>query len=254
MAPDIQSSVLPGPVALDDRPVRHRVGLVLLSTDHTTERDFARLTDPAKVGIYANRITFQNPADEENLRKTGPRLTEAAAQILPGEAVDVIAYACTAASVVLGNEAVAAQLGAAKPGTPCVTPSSAAFDAFTALGTRRISILTPYTVAVTDVLARYFAAHDLDIVSASCLGLGDDREMARVSEDSIIAAAVAATDPRAEALFVSCTALRAAQCAGRIEDRIGKPVITSNQATVWRTLRHLGLSAGVAGAGRIFDL
>ncbi|MFD1156570.1 ectoine utilization protein EutA [Roseovarius aestuarii] len=254
MALDIQSTLSPCPVQLDPRPVPFRVGLVALATDHTTERDYSRLIDPAQVGVYATRIAFENPTTPASLLKTGPRLTEAAAQIFPGEALDVIAYACTAASVVLGNDVVEKHLNAAKPSTPCVTPSSAAFDAFAALGVRRISVLTPYTVDVTDELVGFFEANGLEVVSSACLGMNDDREMARVSEECVIAAGAEAMHPQAEALFISCTALRAAQCAGRIEGQIGVPVVTSNQAMVWRTLRHLSLTTTITGEGRIFDL
>ena len=90
------------PAELDDRAVPRRIALVVLATDHTTERDFSRLCDPGEVGVYVNRIAFQNPTTHASLLKTGPRLTEAAAQILPDEEVDVIAYSCTAASIVSG--------------------------------------------------------------------------------------------------------------------------------------------------------
>lgn len=254
MALDTHSAPSRVPARLDDRPVRKRIALVALATDHTSERDFARICDPDQVGVYTNRIAFENPTTKETLLKTGPRLTEAAARILPGEEVDVVAYCCTAASIVLGNDTVTRHLNAAKPGTPCVTPSSAAFDAFAALGVRRVSLLTPYSPDVTDEMAQYFAVHGPEVVNAACFGLTDDREMARISEDCIIEAALAAFDKDAEALFLSCTALRAATCAQRIEDRLGKPVVTSNQAMVWRCLRLAGIPDMVPGYGRLFHL
>lgn len=254
MALDIHSTPSPVAARLDDRPVRKRIALVALATDHTSERDFARICDPDQVGVYTNRIAFENPTTKESLLKTGPRLTEAAAQVLPEEEVDVVAYGCTAASIVLGNDAVAQYLNAAKPDTPCVTPSSAAFDAFAALGVKRVSLLTPYSPDVTNEMAAYFAAHGPEVVSAACFGLTDDRQMARISEDSIVEGAIAACDPQAEAVFLSCTALRAATCVQRIEDRLGKPVVSSNQAMVWRCLRLAGIAAPVAGYGRLFEL
>jgi maleate isomerase len=186
MALDIHSAPSRVPARLDGRPVSKRIALVALATDHTSERDFARICDPDQVGIYVNRIEFENPTTREALLKTGPRLTEAAAQILPDEEVDVVAYGCTAASIVLGNDTVTRHLNAAKPNTPCVTPSSAAFDAFAALGAKRVSLLTPYSPDVTDEMAQYFAAHGPEVVSATCFGLTDDRQMARISEDSIV--------------------------------------------------------------------
>ncbi|WP_027257886.1 ectoine utilization protein EutA [Leisingera aquimarina] len=254
MALDIQSAPSRVPARLDDRPVKKRIALVALATDHTSERDFARICDPDRVGVYTNRIEFENPTTRETLLKTGPRLTEAAAQILPGETVDVVAYGCTAASIVLGNDAVARSLSTAKPDTPCVTPSSAAFDAFAALEARRVSLLTPYSPEVTDEMAQYFAVHGPEVVNAACFGLTDDRQMARISEDSIIEAGIAACESSADVLFLSCTALRAAVCIERIEDRLGKPVVSSNQAMVWRCLRLAGITDPVKGFGRLFEL
>jgi maleate isomerase len=254
MALDVQARPTTIPAHLDDRPVPKRIALIVLATDHTTERDFARICDPDQIGVYTNRIDFENPTTRDALLQTGPRLTKAAAQILPDEYLDVIAYGCTAASIVLGNDVVTAYLNAAKPNTPCVTPSSAAFDAFAALDVGRVSVLTPYSREVTDELAQYFSTHGPEVVNASCFGLTDDREMARVSEACIIEAGIAACDPKADALFLSCTGLRAAVCVERIEDRLGKPVITSNQAMIWRCLRLAGLNDPVSGFGKLFEL
>lgn len=253
MGLDVFSNISPIPVQMDARPVKKRIALVALATDHTTERDFARLCDPDEVGIYVNRIDYQNPGTRENLLATGPRLTEAAARILPGEEVDVIAYGCTAASVVLGNDAVGKFLNAGKPDTPFVTPSSAALDAFSALGVRKISVLAPYSAHITNEMVAFFSAHGPEIINANCLGVDDDREIARISEDTIVEAACAAMDPEADALFLSCTGLRAAVCIDRIESRTGKPVVSSNQAMIWRCLQEIGSQKAVAGYGRLFQ-
>jgi maleate isomerase len=252
MALDVHSSISPVTARLDARPVARRIGLVALATDHTTETDFARMLHGLDVGVYVNRIGFENPTTLDSLLRTGPRLAEAVADILPDEPLDVLVYACTAASVVLGNDKVAQQMNSSKPDTPCVTPSSAAFDAFDALGIKKVSVLTPYTQDVTDSLVSYFSRHGPAVVSATCLDLSDDREMARVSKDSIITAGIAACDPDADALFVSCTAVRAAACVDQLEQELGKPIITSNQAMVWRCMRHLGINSGVPNGGMLF--
>ncbi|WP_372572580.1 ectoine utilization protein EutA [Ruegeria jejuensis] len=252
MALDVQSSLSSEPARLDAHPIAKRIGLVALATDHTTEIDFARMLQGCDVGVYVNRIGFENPTTHESLLRTGPRLAAAAADILPDERLDVLVYGCTAASVVLGNDKVAEHMNSAKPDTPCITPSSAAFDAFGALGVKKVSVLTPYTQDVTDSLVTYFVRHGPEVVNAVCFGLSDDRHMARVSEDSIIESGLAACDPDADALFISCTALRAATCIARLEARLGKPVITSNQAMVWRCMRYLGITLGYTAGGRLF--
>ncbi|MCG8491242.1 MAG: ectoine utilization protein EutA [Sneathiellales bacterium] len=250
--PTVASRILPSD--LDTTPVPKRIGLVALATDHTSELDFSRICNPEEVGVYVARIAYDNPTTPESLKKTGPRLSEAAGLILPDEHLDVVAYGCTAATVVLGDEAVADYIRQSKPGSKCVTPTSAAFDAFQALGVKKVSVLTPYTPLVTEELVTYFSSNGLDVVNWHCFGLEDDRKMARISHDSIIAAGVNAIVEEAEALFISCTAVRAAACAEEIEQKIGKPVVTSNQAVVWRSLRLAGIDRKIPGYGRLFRI
>jgi len=236
---------------LEPRPARWRVGLIVLATDLTSERDFARLCPDEGLAIYANRIGFANPTDKKNLLAMGPLLTEAARVILPGETLDAIAYSCTAASALIGDSAVRQAIQAAKPEVPVVTPTTAAFRAFETLQVRKISLLTPYTDAVTDALANYFEVGGVEILNATCFGLSDDREIARIRPDSILAAACTAWHADADALFISCTALRAVAAVEEIEDRLGIPVVTSNQAMFWQTIREAGCDSPVSNCGRL---
>jgi maleate isomerase len=225
---------------LDARPIEKRVGLVILATDHTTEPDFQRMVAGPGIGLYVARIPYANPTTPENLRKMQPTLTAGAALILPGEALDAICYSCTSASVVIGEEAVRAAIAAAKPGARVVTPTAASVTALRALGARRISILAPYTVETSRPVVEYFARRGFEIASATCLGMEDDREMARLAPGSLVELARSATAADAEALFISCTAVRAALAAAEIETAIGRPVVSSNLATAWACLGLCG--------------
>ncbi|WP_112323043.1 aspartate/glutamate racemase family protein [Oceanibium sediminis] len=239
------------PVRLEPRDAVTRLGLIALATDLTTERDAANLLPRDHAALHVARIAFQNPTTPENLRRMLPRLTDTAALLLPDEPVAAIYYACTAASVAMGDDAVISAIQAAKPGVPVVTPTAAALAAFGALGIRKVALMTPYLPETTAPMADYFNRHGLDIVSAQCLGLEDDRDMARVSAQTIIDAAIAADRPEAEGVFLSCTGLPALGVIETLEARLGKPVISSNQAALWKLLSHAGL-APTARPGRIF--
>ncbi|EJN04888.1 ectoine utilization protein EutA [Phyllobacterium sp. YR531] len=236
--PSIQQTNLP--LEFDDRPLSKRVGLVILATDHTTEPDFQRMVASRNVGLYTSRIPYANPTTPENLRRMLRPMSEGAWMILPDEELDAICYSCTSASVVIGDEEVERALQQAKPNVPVVTPTRAAVKGLGAFGAKRISILTPYTIETSTPMAVYFNGKGFDIANFTCFGLDDDREMARISTQSLITAAREATARDADALFISCTALRAASVAGEIEQAIGKPVVTSNLATAWATLRICG--------------
>ncbi|MGP9818844.1 ectoine utilization protein EutA [Salinarimonas sp. NSM] len=233
------------PLGFDADPVARRIGLVILATDHTTEPDFTRMVAGARVGVYVARVAYANPTTPANLRAMQPDLARAAALLLPDERLDAICYSCTSASIVIGDEAVAAAIREGKPGVPVVTPTRAAVDALRAHGARRISILTPYTQETAASVAPYFEAHGFAVAAVSCLGLEDDRQMARLDAATLTEAAGAALAPGSDALFVSCTALRSAGIAGEMERALGVPVVTSNLATAWACARLVGESPRV---------
>lgn len=242
------------PPKLDERPLAKRIGLIILATDHTTEVDFQRMVANERIGVYATRIPYANPVTPENLRAMQPSLTAGAALILPDEPLDVVMYSCTSASVVIGDAAVKAAVKAAKPTAAVVTPTAAAVSGLKAFGAQRISVLTPYTIKTSRPMADYFLGLGFDIARFTCLGLTDDREMARISPEDIVAFAREATAPDSNALFISCTAVRAAGVAARIEAAIGKPVVTSNLATAWACLRLCGDEAERPDLGRLMTL
>lgn len=237
----------------DTRPAALRLGLIALATDLTSEGDFARICAPRGIAVHATRVAYENPTTADNLRAMQPRLAEAASLIAPGETLGAIAYSCTAASVLIGDDMVRQTVQRGRQGVPCVTPIGAALAGLRRLGARRISVLAPYTEAVTRPVCAFFSGNGFDLRSAACFGLEDDRQMARLSPRSLIEASAETCDPQADALFISCTALRACEVAAAIEERIGRPVVTANQAMIWGTLRAAGYADPVDGFGRLFS-
>ena len=229
-----------------------RIGLVALSTDRTSERDYAQLLAGTGIELVVNRIRFANPVTIENLLAMAPAFTASAEMLLPGEALDAAAFSCTSASVLIGDDKVAEAIGAAKPGAAIVTPPLAAVEGLRTLGAKRISLLTPYSFEVSRPMAAYFGGHGFNVDRLTALDIQSDTEMAELSPDSIVDAAIEAVSPEADALFISCTALRSVSVVERIEERIGRPVVTSNQAAVWRCLAACGAQPGAYAPGRLF--
>ena len=254
MKPLPEVRLMPTRRALDARPLEKRVGLIILATDHTSEPDFRRMVASDRIGVYVASIPYANPTTPENLRKMQPELSAGAALILPDEPLDAICYSCTSASVVIGDAEIEAAVQAAKPGVPVVTPPMAGVRGLKALGAKKISILTPYTIETSRPMATHFAERGFDILSFSCLGFEDDREMARIAPAALIELAREATHAEADALFVSCTALRAALAVPGMEQAIGLPVVTSNQASAWNCLRLCGDDKPRPEFGRLMTL
>ena len=225
----------------------NRFGLIALATDLTIEGDALRLMPPG-CRLHVTRIAFQNPTTAENLRQTGPRLAEAAALLVPGVALKGVGFGCTSASAVLG-QGVQDALGAR---APVSTPTSGALRGFQALGVSRVALMTPYLPETADLVGDHFAANGLDVVSRRSMGQADDRDMALLSDQQVMEFALASDHPEAQALFMSCTALPALGLIERIEARLGKPVISANQALFWAMLDQARIPA--SGPGRLFRL
>lgn len=243
------SGVRPDFVAAD---ATTRVGLIALSTDLTSETDARLILPDARPALHVARIPFDNPSTPENLAKLTPRLAGAAELLVPGLPLAAIWFSCTAATVEIGDAAIAQAIGSVRPGVPVVTPAGAALEAFAALGTRRIALVTPYLEETTRPMAAYFERAGLDVAVAQCLGVGDDRDIARLTQATIRDAVLAADRPDVEAVFLSCTALPALGVIADLEARLGKPVVSSNQASYWRLLHHARCTALPSAPGRLF--
>lgn len=236
-----------------------RIGVVALATDLTIESDLRRMT-PDGVEIFTNRVRHRDPLTADNLRAMAPDISRAAAGILPGERVDALLYACTSGAAVIGEAEVMRRLRAGRGGDgeldgadlPCTTPVTAALAAFACFSAKRISLLTPYTEAVNRELAAFFSRRGLAVINAHGFGIDRDADIAEVSPESIVQAAADACHPDADLLFVSCTALRAAQVIRRLESRLDKPVVTSNQALLWHALKLMKKPLQVPGFGQLF--
>jgi maleate isomerase len=246
-------SVCDRSLLLDARAMPHRVGLVALATDHTSEVDYARILTPRGVGVYTTRIPYANPVTPQTLRAMEPSLAAAAALILPDEALDAVLYGCTSASVCIGDAAVAAAIRRGKPGVAVITPVSATLAGLRAMGARRISVLTPYSVETSAPMAALFEAEGFTLDRFTCLDMHDDRDMARIAPDDIVDLGAGAMARGSDALFVSCTAVRAAGVIDRLEAAMGRPALSSNYACAWHTLRLLG-DGGVGAPGHLMTL
>lgn len=227
-----------------------RIGVISLATDFNIEADLQRIY-PEDVQFFTSRVKNVNPLTIENLRTMAPGISTTADTILPGVELDAIIYACTSGTIAIGVDRVAELINEVRPGVPVTNPVTAALSAFQCFDVKRISILTPYTETVNQEVAQFFTSQGYDILSIAGFGFEDDTAMTYITPQDIADAAVACCDPHAELLFISCTALRASLVLDDIEQRLGIPVVSSNQALAWHSLRLLNYPAAVLGFGSL---
>jgi maleate isomerase len=239
----------------DGLAYRAAIGLVVLATDQTLEHEFRALLRQPGVAFYEARLFNDHDITSDSLRAIGPRIAPSVDLILPKIPLDVVAFGCTSATMMLGEDAVFAEIRKSRPGVACTTPVTAALAAMKALDAKRAALLTPYAPQINASLASYFQARGTNITAIATFDRLDDREAARISVPSVEAAVqqIASTCD-IDTVFVSCTSLRVAQAVPDLERRLGISVTSSNHATAWHCLRLAGVHEPLPDAGRLFEL
>ncbi len=234
---------------------RAAIGVIVLSSDYTLEHEFRQLLDIPGVAFYESRIKNDNQVTPETLKAMEARLADSASLILPGTPMDVMAFGCTSASMVIGEEGVFAQLRKVQPDAAFTTPVTAAFAAFDAFKAKRIAVLTPYRDDVNQVVRRYIEGNGYEVAVMGSFNEENDPVVARITTDSLVTAAEElASLADVDAVFVSCTSLRLAEVAPAMEARIGIPVTSSNHALAWHCLRLAGVDDKRPEFGRLYTL
>lgn len=228
------------------------VGLLELSTEVVMAREILAFL-PATAGVYAGRMEFNDAADIAGLTAVS-KVIPASADLLPAaEWLHAIVYGCTSGTIVLGEERVCDLIGMSRPGVPVVTPIGAVLKALQALEVQRLAVVTPYVDEVNALVARTLTGADMEIVSARTLGQLTGAQMYLTPPEVFFEAALAADTPEADALFISCTGVAVSPILKALEDRIGKPVVSSNQAIAWECCQRAGAAADIDLHGRLFS-
>ena len=244
------------PSVLDEGiATRARIGLVVLASDHTVEHEFRQIVTMPGVAVYQTRIPNSPDITTESLRAMETDIANQAAVILPGVELDVLAYGCTSASIVLGEERVFELIKKGRPEAQPTTPVTAAFAAFRALQTHRIGVVTPYSEEINRTVRQYFIDNGLQVPVFGSFNQTDDNRAARISIDCIRDAIMSVgSHTEIEAVFLSCTSLRLTEEVDKIESELGKPVTSSNHALIWHALRLAGVSERIDGYGSLYQL
>ena len=239
------------PVRFDDgRHRRAKIGYLLLATEQTITDDVYTLA-PSGVGLHFTRVAIPDSITVESLEAQADLLAEAAALLLPDGSLDVVCYACTSGSLVIGEDRVLRELTKGAPAAKATSLITGVIRALRQVGARRLVVGTPYLEAINERERSYLEKAGFEVLTIEGLDIEHDSDMVRVTPEYLEAFALSLDRPDADALFLSCGALRTLEIVERLENRIGKPVIVSNQAMIWDTLRLAGVADRIAGYGAL---
>jgi len=230
---------------------RAKIGLIVPPTNTVNEAEWGRMM-PDGVTFHTVRMPLHPPGHGATIDKVAQDIAAKAAELTPA-GVDVVAYACTAGSMVTPPDALC-KSATALAGVPTVTTAAAIVAALHALGARRLSIATPYHDALNDHEVAFLEAAGFEVLAIAGLGIGsngpsDYPRIARTPLDTVMDHARAAFVRGSDALLITCTDFPTLPLIEPLERELSVPVVTSNQATLWQALRTIGLPDRIAQAG-----
>ncbi len=231
-----------------------RIGVVVLASDFTIDREFRQIFVQPEVDYYTARIQNSMTITPATLAAMESRIPAALELILPGERLDVVAYGCTSATTVLGEDVVRKRIHEVQPEARVTTPVTAAFAAFKSFGAKRIAVLTPYRSDVNEAVRQYFTAAGFEVPVFGSFNEEQDPVVARIDQNSIARGIKKLVSGHAvDMVFVSCTSVRLADSVVDLEQAFGLPVTSSNLAMAWHSLRLCGVEESMPQWGSLYE-
>ncbi|AUS80596.1 maleate cis-trans isomerase [Actinoalloteichus sp. AHMU CJ021] len=228
----------------------------ILYPGYSAEDDYPRLEGQLGGGV---RLPLVHTLMREDAHRVdalldvgGEDVLADGAAALAGHAPDAVVWACTSGSFVFGWEGAHTQVEklAAAAGVPASSTSFAFVRAARALGVSRVAVAATYPADVAERFVEFLGRAGIRALTLTSRGIVTAAEVGTLGEDDVLDFVAANDHVDAEAVLVPDTALHTASLLDRLDERLGKPVLTANQVSVWEGLRLAGRTA-TAGLGAL---
>jgi len=227
-----------------------RIGLLAPSSSTTQEIEYHRIL-PAGITLHTARLV---------LRTVDPNATISIVEEIEQESrkladadVDVIVLAATAPSSRKGigydRELIRRITDAS--GKPATTASTAMMQALEVLGARKIVIAAPWSDEVNRIAAAFIEASGVRVLAHRALGHVANLDIGLLDEATAYDLGCAVDQPDADAVMLACGNWRTQGIVDRLEATLGKPVVTTNQVTLWGALRTIDHTVPMPGWGKL---
>jgi len=231
---------------------RAKLGIIIPAPGHVIEPEFFSVI-PDGVTICTTRIPLTRTTTEglmemlEYAREAGKLLSQAR--------VDVLGLLCTSGSLVQGVGFDRDLSSGIKEytGIETVATATSITKALKSLDAKKIVVATPYSDEINRLEQAFLESNGFDVLAIEGMGITDPFQMGMVDPDETCRLAQRLWGEDADALFISCTGIATFSIIRQLEEDIGKPVVTSNQASLWHMLQVVGVEAKIPDLGILFS-
>jgi maleate isomerase len=212
---------------------------------------------PDGVTVHTGRLKFGQAVTPETLRELTKDI-ERETEMLASIPVDIVLLGCTSGTLIEGpgyDQKIISLIEKASKGIPGLTTSTAVLQALRRLGLKKIAVATPYIKAINEAEIRFLEGNGFKVTCLKGLELLNNSEFLSQPPYVLYNLAYNAYKerPEADGVFISCTSVRSPDVIEDLEKNIGKPVVTSTQASIWAALRKIGINEQIKGFGQLME-
>ena len=227
------------------------IGLIIPSANRLTEPQFNTYL-PAGVSAYVTRLRMAGK-HRKPLEVLKPELIQAA-EALSDIQPSIIVFHCTANSMESGlaHEKAIVDIIEQASGCPTITTAQALTQAFDRVGIKKLVLISPYVQATNQLEVNYLSETGYTVLHEKGLAL-DSQSYSTITPEEWKKVVKENQRADADGYFLSCTNTRMIETIADLEGDLGKPVINSNQATIWACLKKMGIRHTDNRLGRLFS-
>ncbi len=138
-----------------------------------------------------------------------------------------------------------------RAGVPVTSATVALAAGCKAVGASRVALAAPYPEEITGLLVDFLEEDGIQVLGHRTLGIPSGEQVSQLPEGDVYDFILGSDLPTAQAVLVPDTALFTLEHISRLEDTLGKFVLTANQCTMWHVLRLAGLGSNAPAFGRL---
>lgn len=233
---------------------RCRIGLIIPSDNTVMESEFNKIFHNfSGISVHATRI-FLESATVKSLLKMKEGLKRAALELKTAE-VDIIAYGCTSGSLIKGlnfDKGIIEEIEL-ETKIKATTTSTALLDALKELGVKTIAVGTPYSNEINEKVKNFLEEAGFKITNIIGLNIPSDVDVGKQEPYVAYSLGKRVNTDDAECIFLSCTDFRTFEIIDILEKKLRKPIISSNQVTLWHILKLEELGISIKNHGSLLE-
>ncbi len=231
---------------------RAKLGLIVLQADETIEYEFWQLISKLDLALHVSRIPSNSKVSKDGLMAMKNELSEAASLFPEKIRFNVVGYACTSASSIIGSKVVSDMIRKGCTTQEVCNPISALIAACKQLKINDLLFLTPYITDVSEHLIEEVNSNGIRTTVTASFDEKNEASVARIRPTSIVDA-VNELYSGQSAIFISCTNLQTFTIIEEIEKKCGCICFSSNQVLIWQMLRLAEIDHNLRGYGKLLS-